>query len=133
MKITARQYGEILMESLYNKNEGDTKTIIKKFFLILKRNNDLALGEKIVKEFEKAWNKKYGLEEAEVTTVSEIDKETAQIIKDYVRRESGAKTVSIKNNLDKNILGGAIIRYGDKIINLSLSQKLDNFKNQIVK
>ena len=66
----------------------------------------------------------------EVISVIALDKEILNEIKEHVDKKTGLD-VRIKNVLDKNIIGGIIIKIGDKVIDLSIKDKLEDLKNKL--
>lgn len=66
----------------------------------------------------------------EVISVIELDKEILNEIKENVDKKTGLD-VRIKNVLDKNIIGGLVIKIGDKVIDLSIKDKLEDLKNKL--
>lgn len=66
----------------------------------------------------------------EVISVIELDKEILDEIKENVDKKTGLD-VRIKNVLDKNIIGGIVIKIGDKVIDLSIKDKLEDLKNKL--
>jgi len=66
----------------------------------------------------------------EVISVIELDKEILNEIKEHVDKKTGLD-VRIKNVLDKNIIGGIVIKIGDKVIDLSIKDKLEDLKNKL--
>ena len=63
----------------------------------------------------------------------ELNKETIKLLKSYVIKLSGAKEVVVDEQVDKNILGGVVIKYGDKVIDGSLKAQLEELKDKLVK
>ena len=66
----------------------------------------------------------------EVISVIELDKEILNEIKENVDKKTGLD-VRIKNVLDKNIIGGIVIKIGEKVIDLSIKDKLEDLKNKL--
>jgi len=133
MKITAKQYAESLYEAIRDKNDGQIRDAIKNFFNILVQNNDIAKAEEIVVEFNKIWNMELGIIEAEVISAKALDNKIVKLLNGYIAGLSGAKEVSLNQEIDKNILGGVIIKYEDKILDGSLRARLNGLKVEIVK
>lgn len=133
MKITAKQYALSLFGSIDGKKEKDAGEIIKKFFQSLVRNNQTALLDKILKQFVDIWNKKRGIVEAEVTSAKELDKNTIKLLNDYMADLAKAKEIVLKQVVDKDILGGAVIRYEDQVLDGSLKTRIKDLKEQMVK
>lgn len=133
MKITARQYALSLSEAVDNKSAREVKAVIKKFIELLAGKNQLGEAEKIIAEFVKIWNDQRGIVEAEVASANGLAKEIVKLLKNYIVKLSGAKEVKISEEIDKNILGGVIIRYDDKILDGSLKASLKELKDKMIK
>lgn len=133
MKITAKQYALSLFESIDGKKEKDAGGIIKKFFQLLVRNNQTALLDKILKQFVNIWNKEKGIVEAEVTSAKELDKEMIKLLNGYIISLAKAKEIVLKQAVDKDILGGVVIRYEDQVLDGSLKTRIKDLKEQMVK
>lgn len=133
MKIDYKQYARVLYELTQGKNEKEIKEMVKKFTELLLKNNDAALTGKISEYYSKIYNEYEGRLEANICTVNKLDKDMAEAVKKYLEKISGAKKIVISEKLDEKILGGIIIRYGDKIIDGSLKTKLSELKNQLIK
>ncbi len=54
-------------------------------------------------------------------------------MKAYLSRETGREKIETVNKVDKNILGGIIVKYGDKVFDGSLRKKLEEFRGAITK
>lgn len=133
MKITAKQYAQSLYETTMGKKSSQIKVDIKKFVEILVKNNDLNSGEKIVNEFIKVKNKKEGIVESEIVSARKLDNSTVKLLNNYIVKLSGAKKVVLEKSLDKNILGGVVIKYGDKILDGSVKTKLGELRSEMVR
>ncbi len=133
MKITVKQYALSLYETVGGKSAAEVKDIVKKFVELLAEKNQLSKSEKIIAEFLKIWNDKHGIVEAQAVSASHLDKETVKLLKSYVTKLSGAKEVIMTEKTDKDILGGVIIRYGDKVVDGSLKTQLEDLKNKLIK
>ncbi|MFH1661984.1 MAG: ATP synthase F1 subunit delta [Candidatus Falkowbacteria bacterium] len=132
MKITSKQYAQSLYQVVKEK-ECDVSDTVKKFIKILVSNNDISKADKIIEDFIKIWNKEEKIIEAEITSSRELDKEIVKSLNHYISELSGAKNIVLNKKINKNILGGVIIKYGDKIIDASLKMKLSELKNNLVK
>jgi F-type H+-transporting ATPase subunit delta len=133
MKITNKQYAKTLYKLVDGKNKNEVEKIIKEFVAILSENNDLGKIKKIIEAFSVIWDKEKSMVEAEITSAKELDKDMVRLLNGYIVKLSGAKEVVINKNVDKNILGGVIIRYGDKVLDGSLKTKISELKNNMAK
>lgn len=69
-------------------------------------------------------------EYVEVVSVIELDEGTLKKIKEYVGRASGLD-VRIRATIDESIIGGLIIKIGEKVIDLSVKNKIEDIKAKL--
>ena len=133
MKITPKQYALSLYESVKDKDKKEAEKIIRGFAELLVRENVLARSDKIIAEFSRIWNAGEGLVEAEITSARPLDKAMVKAISNYIKERSKAGAVEIKTAEDKDLLGGVVVRFGDKILDASLKTKLSSLKQEMKK
>ena len=133
MKIKVKQLALSLYESIDGKTSGQAKVVIEKFVELLAEKNMLNKADKISAEFIKIWNEKYGIVEASATSANGLDKASIKLLENYIAELSGAKEVVLNEKIDKNILGGVIIRYGDRVVDGSLKTQLVDLKDKLIK
>jgi len=133
MKITASKYAKTLADFFEKENPRDTKAAVEIFVRVLAENGDLGLSEKIISEFSDMCDKKGGIVAGRVVTAGKIDSGLPNFIESYIRKETGAKMVRLEYATDKKILGGFIIKYGDKVYDASVRARLDKFKEHVTK
>ncbi len=66
----------------------------------------------------------------EVISAIELDRETLRKIKEDVDRAYGLD-IRIKNTVEEPIIGGLIIKIGEKVIDLSVRNKLEDIKTRL--
>lgn len=133
MKITAKQYALSLFESIDGKKEKDAGGIIKIFFQLLVRNNQTILLNEILKQFINVWNKEKGIVEAEVISAKDLDKNTIKLLSNHIADLTKAKEVVMKQKVDKDVLGGVVIRYEDQVLDGSLKTRIKDLEEQMIK
>jgi F-type H+-transporting ATPase subunit delta len=133
MKITAKQFALSLDESVEGKSAAEVKLVLKKFVELLAIKNQLSRDDKIIAEFIKIWNKKHGLVETEIISANGLSRETAKLLKNRIAELSGAREVKASEKVEESLLGGVIIRYGDKILDGSLKAQLVDLKEKLIK
>jgi ATP synthase F1 delta subunit len=131
MKISPKQYAQALFEVTVEAKEKEIKSALQKLALILVKNNDLGKLNKIFSIFSELWNKNQGIVEAEITSARELDSKIVKLLNGYIIKLSGADTVKIEEKVNQKILGGVIIKYGDKILDASMSGKLLSLKEKL--
>ncbi len=133
MKITPKQYANALYQSISGQNDKQIKDVIDNFINVVIENNNVSKINKIIEQFEIIWNKEEGVVEAEIISARKLDDKIVKLLNSYITELSGAKDVIAQEQVDKNVLGGVIIKYGDKVLDGSLKIRIDNLKNELAK
>ncbi|MCK9438751.1 MAG: F0F1 ATP synthase subunit delta [Patescibacteria group bacterium] len=132
MKIKAKQYAQALFLETRDKKGDDLLKTLDKFFEVLKVDNNLSQLEKIVFYFNNLWNKEYSLVEAEITCSRFLENDLRSDVVSYLKKISQAENIEIKEKEDKKVIGGFVLKYGDKIIDASIKNKINSFKNSLL-
>jgi F0F1-type ATP synthase delta subunit len=66
----------------------------------------------------------------EVVSAVELDRTMMDKIKEYVERAVGHRVI-LKNKVDGSIIGGLVIKIGEKVIDLSIRDKLEDIKESL--
>lgn len=133
MKVNTKQSAELFYELTADKSPGEVKDVVKKFVELLAKNGYLGKVDKVIGEFEKIWNEKRGIVEAEITSARELDKEIVKSLHNHIIKLSGAKEIVLTEKVDKKILGGVVIRHGDRVVDGSLRTRVGELKNKMIK
>lgn len=133
MKASPKKYAELLFEITKDKDSESVKLEIEKFLKLLIKNNQLKNQNKIIENFISIYNKENNIVNVEVETANPISKEVLSHIEKFITKKTGAKVVEFDNKINKNLISGLIIKYGDRILDDSLKTKINNLKNDIVK
>lgn len=132
MKITNLQYAQALFDSVKAGNDKDRRAIISSFARFLSSRHDAYRLDRVISEFERLWNKEFGIVKAEANSFYPLDEKMIAVLSDYVKKHSSAKEVVTEFKIDKSILGGVVIKYGDKIFDGSLKARLNRLKERII-
>jgi len=96
---------------------------------LLIENKRLPLLNLVAKEYVVIYDFLKGVEVAQITSAVPLTKELeADILKKI--KESVGKEISMNNVIDPSIIGGFIIRIGDKLYDSSVSSRLKNLLSQ---
>lgn len=133
MKITAKKYAQALFESIQGKSKDESVKMISRFVNILIENKDLNKAEKVINCFGKIWNEENGIVAVDVATAEKIEEKLEHSLNVYIAEMFDAKNVEIKKRVDKNIIGGIVIRQGDTIYDGSLKSRLYSLKERLIK
>lgn len=96
--------------------------------LITAKRREMYLAE-IAEEFINQYNHKKQILKAVVTTANGIDDATRKQVLSMVKGASQSEVV-LEEKINKDIIGGFIIRVGDKQIDASIARKLEDLKRE---
>lgn len=128
MKISIKQYAQVLYELTLKKSESEVNIVVEKFVKELAKNNNIKLASKIVDKFQEIYNKNNGIIVAQVTSASSLDKGYLEKIEKYLIGKYKADKVILNNEVKSEIKGGVILRVEDEIIDASITNQLRNLK-----
>jgi F-type H+-transporting ATPase subunit delta len=100
-------------------------------FRLLRRKRRLALGPSIASYFGELWDAERGVVRAELRTAVAIEEERRQQIAADLSRRGGG-TVELTAVVDSALLGGAVVRIGDRLIDGSARTRLRALRAQLV-
>ena len=105
--------------------------ILENFFRLINEADRVVLIREINEAFAKLIDEMNGVVVAEVTTAKAINDNEQQQITEKLMKAVGGKTVSLKHNVDPEILGGMIVQIGSLQIDDSVKSKITRMKEQM--
>ena len=93
-------------------------------FDIISRKNREAFLPAIAKEFHNLYNTMKGIRAASVSTAVPLSKELRAEMEKLVQKIAPGKKVALVENVDKDLIGGYVLKVGDRQIDDSLRTKL---------
>ncbi|OYD08008.1 F0F1 ATP synthase subunit delta [Paludifilum halophilum] len=123
--VTADQKKEVLHQ-LFPKLSELPRNLL---FLLIDRRRE-GLIQRIETEYTALVHESEGVAEAEVITAQPLKKKEEKELAKVFQQRIGKKLV-ITNRVDAEILGGIIVKVGDRLYDGSLSGKLDRFRKQL--
>ncbi|MFB3915248.1 MAG: ATP synthase F1 subunit delta [Terriglobales bacterium] len=103
---------------------------VRNFLAVLIDHGRMAMLAEIATQFEAELNQRLGIAEAEVTSARELSREERAALEEQLARVTGMK-VRASYVLDRNLLGGAVVRVGSTIYDGSLRGQLRRMKEQL--
>lgn len=91
---------------------------------IITRKNREPLLPAIAKEFHEAYNQHKGVEKAIVTTAAPLDPKLRAEIQKMAKNFTEKKEVELIEIVDRNMIGGFILKVGDRQVDASIANKL---------
>ena len=107
-----------------------TNGITKKLFHLLFENKRFEILESIALEYNRLFDVLNGFEVAHVTTAFPMDAHLEAQVSEKIKMFSDKK-ITIQNTVDPSIIGGFILRIGDKQYNASLANRLQVLKREL--
>ena len=100
-------------------------------FEIITRKNREAILDEVAEEFIKQYNTYKGIQKATITTTiplnADLRKQFNQIVADATGR-----TVELEEKVDEKLIGGYVLRVGDRQIDASLKSRLNELKLELL-
>lgn len=104
-----------------------------KFFTIITQKNRESALEYIGAEFLTQYNLLRGVQVAEVTTATPLNASTREQVSALVRQQTGLQQVTLTEKVDPALIGGFVLRVGDRLIDDSVSYRLRKLRNEFSK
>jgi F-type H+-transporting ATPase subunit delta len=121
-----------VIERIYKgKQAGIDETLIR-FMLLLFKKNRFYLIHDVAAHFRKIADESQGQGVAEIRTASPLSDRQRDAIVSRVERISGKKMV-VRTEIDASLLGGVLVKLGNKVIDDTVRTKLGNFKKELTK
>ena len=99
--------------------------------LITKKKREALLFD-IAQGFLDLYKIDQGIESATLTTAVPLDEDTRQQVLDFIKKQ-GVSQVDLTEQLDESLIGGAILRLGDKQLDASVARQIKDLKQSFNK
>ncbi len=113
------------LSEIFESVQNDTKGL----FLLLKENKRFEILGEIAVQYNAQHDVLNGIEEATVTTAFPITPDLQAMVLEKIKTFSNKKTTLI-NTVDPSIIGGFILRIGDRQYNASVANRLQQVKRE---
>ena len=131
-KINAKKYAISLYEVTQTASRTDISDIVKSFVKLLIQHKRLSQAEKIIRAFSRYADEQENTIEVSVTTVDKMSDQQRQNLKKDLEKELNKK-VMLNESVDPALLGGAVLRYGDTVVDGSVKQQLSLLAQALIK
>ena len=99
--------------------------------LITKKKREALLFD-IAQGFLDLYKIDQGIESATLTTAVTLDEDTRQLVLDFIKKQ-GVSQVDLTEQVDESLIGGAILRLGDKQLDASVARQIKDLKQSFNK
>ena len=131
MKISTKKYAQALLDLTVQKDKKEVTKTIAEFVRVLVLNNHLSRAQEIINEFEKLADVKDNIVRAKVQSAKELESDSLDSISSFVKEVTKAEKVILEQEVRKDLLGGVIVRYGDRVIDFSLKNKVRELREKM--
>ena len=126
--VVKQHFKQAAVEEIFSGVEKDTKSL----FQLLAENARFEILSKVASQYSILYDNNIGVETAYVTTAFPINSEIEAKVLAKVA-EFSDKKIKIKNKIDESIIGGFVLRVGDKQYNASVAYRLNELKREFIK
>jgi F-type H+-transporting ATPase subunit delta len=104
----------------------------RNFLKILSDNGREEILEEVLLRYEELVKEHLGRVEVEVTTAVELTDEELDRIKERLGRSLEGREVILQTSVDPNILGGAVFRFGGRMVDSSVRGRLQGLREEML-
>lgn len=126
-RVSDEQHYEIVT-SLIDGELGDSQ---QRFIKLLIQNSRLQYAPQIEEQFEQSRLDAEGMARVKVTSAHSLEDAQREKIKAAMTRRLD-KQIELSADTDEQLIGGAVIRYGDSVIDASIRGQLDALRSQLL-
>jgi ATP synthase F1 delta subunit len=102
------------------------------FLELLTERHRLPVTFRIRRTFDELWREEHKLLPVEVTSAVELDESIVRSIGDRIEERTGRR-VELTSKVDPGIIGGLVLRVGNKILDASVHGRLERLRRQLTR
>ena len=120
-------------QSVLDKMFGDdTQPLVKRFLKLMNDRDRLGELPAVVDAFEYLLDQKLGKIEVDVTVAQKLSDDELEHVRGRVGETLGGKEAVVHQYVDESIIGGMILRVGDKVVDASVRRQLDAMRERLL-
>ena len=111
---------------------GKVNDLTLKFIqLVVEHNREGSLGV-MTQEFISLYNEKNNIATVNLTTATALDKGSRDLILKTIKEKYNFSEIQLNESVDADLLGGLVMRIGDKQLDASIRGQLNKIENELV-
>jgi ATP synthase F1 delta subunit len=124
--------------STKEKEEGLDKTvegadeIVRNFLRLLIEKHRMPVIFRIRRAYDALWEEENKRLPVSITSAIELDEATVKQIGDRIGERTGRK-VDLSADVDPDILGGLVLKVGDRVLDASIATRLESLRKQVAR
>lgn len=112
--------------------EGNISDLSLKFILMLASHKREAAMEHILQSFIAQYNEKNNIASVQLTTATEISDALRKQLLEKIKETYNFSSVTLEEHIDEDLIGGMLIRIGDKQLDESIRRKLKDVHQELL-
>lgn len=104
---------------------------LRNLLLLLLRRGRIDLVPALAREFRRLVNRRAGITTTVVTSAGELSRDDVEELTARLERFTGGK-VELELRVDESLLGGIVVRVGDRLIDGSVRSRLERLRSRVV-
>jgi F-type H+-transporting ATPase subunit delta len=108
----------------------DAPPALLNLLLLLLRRGRIELVPRIAIALRELVDRKSGIRRAVVTSASELSAQEVRALEERLERDTGGK-VELQVKVDPSLLGGLVVRVGDRLLDGSVRGRLERLRDQV--
>ncbi|MFA6098229.1 MAG: ATP synthase F1 subunit delta [Patescibacteria group bacterium] len=129
-KISPKKYAVSLYEAIKAVPKEKTGAMLGNFIKLLAKNNDLSQADKIIRAYNEYANLSENVLELSIISVEKIDENLKNNIVSHLGKTFNKK-IELHEKIDKSLIGGAVLKYGDTVVDGSIKKRLATLKQTL--
>lgn len=102
------------------------------FLELLAERHRLPVTFRIRRAFDEMWREEHKMLPVEVTSAVELDEDLVRSIGDRIEERTGRR-IELTSRVDPDIIGGLVLRVGNKVLDASVHGRLERLRRQITR
>ena len=102
------------------------------FLELLAERHRLPATFRIRRSFDELWREEHKLLPVEVTSAIELDEALVRSIGERIEERTGRR-IELTSRVDPDIIGGLVLRVGNKVLDASINGRLERLRRQITR
>ena len=102
------------------------------FLELLAERHRLPATFRIRRAFDELWREEHKMLPVEVTSAIELDDALVRSIGDRIENQTGRR-IELTSRVDPDIIGGLVLRVGNKVLDASVQGRLERLRRQITR
>jgi len=119
-----------LYEASHDKKGKELDKVLTNFSAYLKQHHLISMIPSILVELENIHFLKENIVATKITSSEELAQAVIKNIVDLIKTKTKQEVV-VKTEIDKDLIGGAVVKYNDKMVDMSLKRQLVNLQKQL--